>query len=143
MIILIEDHKYLARVLQLLLEPAKIVVCGTMAEAAKIEPAGNDVIVVDLNLPDSKPIATLNQVIKWKDVAEPPKVIIITASDDERLLQAARLTPADGVALKKDGEEFYRQLKAMGKARRSQPCANRKLVEELEIAVADLIMGGV
>ncbi len=142
MIVLIEDNKYLARVLQLLLEPAKVVVCSTMAEAAKISPKGDDTILVDLNLPDSKPIATLGQVIKWKDLDDPPKVIIITASDDERLIKAARMSPADGLALKKDGDDFYRQLKAMGDERSSEPCANRELVEELEIAVADLIVGG-
>ncbi len=139
MIIVIEDHKYLARVLALLLEPAEVVVCGTMAEAAKLTPGADDTIVVDLNLPDSRPIATLNQVIKWKDLADPPKVIIITGSDDERLLKAARMSPADGLALKKDGEKFYRQLMAIGSARRTEPCADRALVEEIEIAVAHLI----
>ena len=91
-VLLLEDHEGEARLNQRLLERSyttefHFVTAGTLDEAiGQLEDGAFDVILLDLNLPDSKGLDTLVSVMR---AAPGTPVVIVSASADDRLAQEA------------------------------------------------------
>lgn len=139
MILLIEDNTMLARCLRILLEPLaeQVVVAVDMASAQpfleKAKP--EDIVLVDLKLPDSPPLQTLCAIADWKRRPNPPRVVIITGTLDQKVIRAAQRSAADGVALKTDETGFFDTLRDFGLVAGcgcSRRCANEATVARIE-----------
>ncbi|MDX9757769.1 MAG: PAS domain S-box protein [Bacteroidota bacterium] len=91
-VLLLEDHEGEARLNQRLLERSyttefRFATAGTLAEAVRLLDSGAfDVILLDLNLPDSKGLDTLLHIMR---AAPGIPVVIVSASADDRLAQEA------------------------------------------------------
>lgn len=91
-VLLLEDHEGEARLNQRLLERSyttefRFATAGTLEEAMRLLDTGPfDVILLDLNLPDSKGLDTLLHILR---VAPGIPVVIVSASADDRLAQEA------------------------------------------------------
>jgi DNA-binding NarL/FixJ family response regulator len=100
-VVLVDDHPLMLGGLEQLLrsEPdfEVLATCGTVADAWQALSAHQpDVLILDLNLPDEDGVSLLRRL----DPAQPPAVVVLTASQDEdQLLDAAR-QGARGIVLK-------------------------------------------
>jgi DNA-binding NarL/FixJ family response regulator len=100
-VVLVDDHPLVLGGLEQLLrsEPdfEVMATCGTVADAWKALTAHHpDVLILDLNLPDEDGLSLLRQL----DPAQPPAVVVLTASHDEDLLLDAARQGARGIVLK-------------------------------------------
>ena len=100
-VVLVDDHPLVLGGLEQLLraEPdfEVLAACGTVADAWEAIAAHKpDVLILDLNLPDEDGISLLRRL----DPAQPPAVVVLTASHDEDLLLDAARQGARGIVLK-------------------------------------------
>lgn len=144
MIFLVEDSANLARCLVLLLAPAKVTVAADMRAAiALIEHAGaGDTVIIDLTLPDSSALNTIARIAEWKAKKNPPRVIIITANNDDRVIAEAKRSSADALALKHDPTGFFEKLRDLGLIAGLNPkSATLPIVDEIERQVREITDG--
>jgi DNA-binding NarL/FixJ family response regulator len=100
-VVLVDDHPLvLDGLVQLLTSGPDFEVlakCGTAAEGlSAVNSLRPDILVLDLSLPDRHGLEVLRQF----DAAQPPGVVVLTASDDEEELLRAVSLGARGVVLK-------------------------------------------
>ena len=145
-VILIEDSRMLVQCLKLLLAPADVVAVSDLATAEALVRSASptDTVMVDLKLPDSAPLATLCRIAAWKKRKDAPRVVVITGTKDQRIIDAAREGPADAVAVK-NGEGFFAALRDLGLVPKPQrdcgQCSEN--VERIEKEVGELVgVGG-
>jgi DNA-binding NarL/FixJ family response regulator len=101
-VVLVDDHHAVREVVRMTLETADdIEVVGEAAdgEAALHVCAGThpDVVLMDLRLPRLDGVATIRALQHHDPV---PKVLVLTAGDDERLIKDALAAGASGYVLK-------------------------------------------
>lgn len=109
-ILIIEDDKNIASVLEQFLQPisAHITIAYTMEQALKVVTEADDVelITLDLGLPDSAIESTLRQKVREIRAIRPNSLIIlVTGNAIEGLEETAIQEGADGVILKQQ-EDF-------------------------------------
>ena len=100
-VVLVDDHPLVLGGLEQLLraEPdfEVLATCGTVEAARQaITTHAPDVLILDLHLPDADGLSLL----RLLDPAQPPAVVVLTASQDENLLLDAARLGARGIVLK-------------------------------------------
>jgi len=106
-VLLADDEPLVRTGLRALLEQQGITVAGEAADGAEVLPAVRrtrpDVVLMDVRMPGTDGIEATRQLLA--ELAEPPKVLVVTTFDNDDYVHEALLAGASGFLLKRARKE--------------------------------------
>ncbi len=137
--LIIEDEGFFAELVAAALGTREAVFAKNLAEGNLVIDQGRTkFIILDLSLPDSSSLDTIEWIRKMKDSARGLTIIVLTGDTSHKTRETALNAGADQYFIKGEQDAALSRIASIGARSQGEPCASKDQVEEIERKVSEM-----